>query len=73
MRRQIPFPKTIHISLQNCHRFHDHSFLLFLDVINAKPLRSTFKNLNFESKDELRKAMLNLSFTVENKKGNLHK
>ena len=41
---------------------------IIVDVINQLPLRPTFKNPNFESKDEL-----NLNFTVDNKKENLHK
>ena len=48
-------------------KFHDP----FVDVIKEWPLRPLFKIANFESKDELRKAIFQFEFTVEDKKGNL--
>ena len=40
---------------------------------NIKIPLCTGKNCNFATMDELRKLCPNLSFTVENKMGNLHK
>ena len=53
-------PKSIRNNLQNCPKFHDPSPQLFVEVIDEWPLKPTFKNSRFESR-EVRSVFLDFS------------